>query len=64
MGVDLDDLLVVHHHHAVANSFQECPQAQGVLFLLGTLDDKLGTVGEGDFSFILGGRVAGRAGRS
>ena len=29
--VGLDDFVVVHHHHAVADGLQEEPQVQGVL---------------------------------
>ena len=63
MDVDLDDLLVVHHHDAVADGFQIRPELQGGFFLFGAVDQKFGAVGKPDvfgLEFFKGGRLFAR----
>ena len=58
MHVGLDDLVVVHHHHAVADGLQEQAQLQGVLLdLRVTAHDKLGAVGKVDLAVEFRGHV-------
>ena len=54
--MDLDDLLVVDHYHAVADSLEEGAQIVGLKLTFGlSAYDDLGTVGELDVVVELGG---------
>ena len=58
VDMDLDDLLVVHQHQAVAQGVQEGPEGLHIHVVL-PLDDELGAVGEGDVVGVEVGEVGG-----
>ena len=59
MHMGFDDLVIIHHHHAVANGLQEQPQVQGVLLNLWVPSHhELRAVGEVDLAVELRRHVA------
>ena len=58
VDVDLDDLVILHHHHAVADGGQKLPQVIGVLGIFPGADE-LGAVVKVDLLLVKGGEVGG-----